>query len=195
MTVKAVNLAGWKQKGKKAAQVFRSRRMSRILSTEAGAEMRKISKEQFQSEGAAGASGRWPDLDPQYAVRKQQLVGAKTIMRFRSRLYRSLTSRANEADPRMGTTSSGFRMWYGTKIPIYPEVHHKGIGPQPERKIIDPSQRQMTRMARRLEKATRRELKGLPFVDKVQGRGARITRGGIDLTTLLQQSIAQERAG
>ncbi len=191
LTIRAQNLAGWKKKGEKAAKIFKSRSMAVALATVVDDEMRKIIIEQFGSEGGAGASGRWQDLDPVYAARKQKLFGNKTIMRRRDILYRALTQRAR-ALPKTGTTSRGFRHWYGTRVK-YAEFHQKGMGNNPQRKIIDPSQKQFRRMLKRMERVASRKLRGQPWVDKQRGKGGKVTGGAAsELTRQLQLSIAAQ---
>ena len=194
LTIRAQNLAGWKKKGEKAAKIFKSRSMAVALATVVDEEMRNIIKEQFSSEGAAGGSaGKWPALESRYAARKKKLVGDKTILRFKDRIYRSLVQRGR-ALPKVGTTSRGFRHWYGTRVK-HAQYHQEGGGPHnlPQRKIIDPSQKQFQRMLKRMERVASRKLREKPWVDKQRGKGGKVTAGAAsELTRLLQLSIAKE---
>jgi phage gpG-like protein len=51
----------------------------------------EIETEQFQSEGAKGASGKWSPLSPAYKVFKEREFPGKTILRRSDALYESMT--------------------------------------------------------------------------------------------------------
>lgn len=51
----------------------------------------EIETEQFQSEGAKGASGPWTPLSPAYKLFKEQEFPGKTILRREDALYESMT--------------------------------------------------------------------------------------------------------
>ena len=51
----------------------------------------EIETEQFQSEGAKGASGKWTPLSPAYKLFKEREFPGKTILRREDALYESMT--------------------------------------------------------------------------------------------------------
>ena len=51
----------------------------------------EIETEQFRSEGASGASGKWAALSPAYKVFKERDFPGKTILRREDALYESMT--------------------------------------------------------------------------------------------------------
>lgn len=186
LIIRAQNLAGWKKKGEKAAKIFKSRTMTVALGKDVNIEMRKISREQFHTQGSAGAHGRWAPLSDDYAEWKHKAFPGKTILRLTDKLYRSMTR--VRPPSRVRITSWGFQFWYGTKIPDYPERHQKGPGNFPQRRIIDPTRKQIQRMMRRIEKTTVRKMGRQPFVDKQKGKSSKLTRQ-------LQQSIQTTKGG
>lgn len=52
----------------------------------------EIETQQFQSEGARGASGKWAPLSPAYKLFKEREFPGKTILRRTDALYESMTS-------------------------------------------------------------------------------------------------------
>lgn len=52
----------------------------------------EIETEQFYSEGAKGASGKWTPLSPAYKAFKERAFPGKTILRREDTLFESLTS-------------------------------------------------------------------------------------------------------
>lgn len=60
-------------------------------------EFHQIEREQFQSEGAAGASGKWKELSPKYKEVKQRKYGNIPILQASGALYKSLTGKTGDS--------------------------------------------------------------------------------------------------
>lgn len=56
------------------------------------AEFYRIEEEQFASEGAHGASGRWPKLSPAYLKWKEVHYPGQPLLKLTNALYESLTT-------------------------------------------------------------------------------------------------------
>lgn len=105
----------------------------------------QIEGEQFESQGAAGASGAWASLKKSYAEYKAVHYPGQTILKATGELYRSMTSfdasasifRPEPDQLTIGTTSEG-AIW-----------HQRGTSRMPARKVISMSDSQK----RRLQKA------------------------------------------
>lgn len=93
---------------------------------------RQIMREQFDSEGAAGRSGKWKPLSPGYAKQKRLQYGDKPILQATNRLERSLTGRTGDSLVIINRQSVSF----GTSVP-YATFHQTGTAKMPRRKIID----------------------------------------------------------
>jgi phage gpG-like protein len=93
-------------------------------------------KQHFDTEGAYGGQ-RWMPLSPSYAAYKARHAPGKSILRFKDRLYGSLT-RKNHAEQvfRMGENW----MEWGTKVP-YARIHQTGslkVQNRPPRRVVLP---------------------------------------------------------
>jgi phage gpG-like protein len=113
-------------------------------------EFYRIEREQFASEGAAGASGKWTPLSKAYERFKAQAFPGETILRATGHMEASLT------DPdALDAIYSAERdqITFGTKDPKA-VAHHRGSGHLPSRPVISMSETQK----RRIQKAIQREL-------------------------------------
>lgn len=112
-------------------------------------EFYAIEREQFDSEGSAGASGKWPALSPQYAKQKASEYPGKKIMERTGRLRSALTGRTAHSV----IEKEKDQLTLGTRLP-YGRWHQRGAGKLPVRKAIDMSRGQK----RRIQKAIQRGL-------------------------------------
>lgn len=107
-------------------------------------EFYAIEREQFDSEGAAGASGKWAALSPAYKKWKEANYPGQPIMRLENPLFESLTDpEALDAIFRPGADE----LVMGTKLP-YARRQHR------ERPLISMTEQQK----RRIQKAIQRGL-------------------------------------
>lgn len=108
-----------------------------------------IEREQFRTEGAAGASGKWKPLSPAYAKLKRKKYGNLPILQREFALIKSLTGESTDTIRIFGKDEALF----GSAVP-YGKYHQRGGGRLPQRKPIDPSDEQL----RRIQKAIQRGL-------------------------------------
>lgn len=113
-------------------------------------EFYRAEHEQFESQGARGASGRWAALSPAYAKYKAQRWPGKTILMREDNLRNSLTSR--DALDAIYIVDQD-ELILGTQVE-YANVHHRGRGRLPARPVISLSDEQK----RRMQKAIQRQL-------------------------------------
>jgi phage gpG-like protein len=104
-------------------------------------EFRKIEKEQFDSEGSKGESGKWKQLSPKYAIRKLAKWGDVPILQASGKLYRSLTQENAEGAVYEETAQE---LTLGTSIP-YAAYHQRG-GRVPQREPISLTREQKDRL-------------------------------------------------
>ena len=107
-------------------------------------EFYKIEKEQFDSEGGAGKSGKWKALKPEYAKRKQKKWGNVPILHASGEMMRSLTSR-NAPGAVLEKTADELTL--GTTIP-YAGYHQRGGKRLPKRPPVDPTDAQVDRLSK-----------------------------------------------
>lgn len=107
-------------------------------------EFYQIEKEQFDTEGAAGASGKWAPLSPAYKKWKEIHFPGQPILRLRNDLFESLTS--PDALDSIYIPEKD-QLTIGTKVP-YGRVHQR------ERPPISMNEQQK----RRIQKAIQRGL-------------------------------------
>ena len=107
-------------------------------------EFYKIEKEQFDSEGGAGKSGKWKALKPEYAKRKQKKWGNVPILHASGEMMRSLTSR-NAPGAVLEKTADELTL--GTTIP-YAGYHQRGSKRLPKRPPVDPTDAQVDRLSK-----------------------------------------------
>lgn len=110
-------------------------------------EFWQIEKEQFDSEGASGRSGKWQKLSARYAAQKIARYGSGLkIMQATGDLRASLTGQTGDTVYR----TSKDEIMIGTVLP-YARDHHIGAGRLPVRKIIDLSERQRERLMKTIQ--------------------------------------------
>jgi phage gpG-like protein len=106
-----------------------------------------IEAEQFESEGAAGASGRWAALSDVYAKYKQVAHPDKGILRADDDLYQSLTD-PEAAGAILRPEPDGLTI--GTSVP-YATAHQRGTRKMPARPPISFSEAQKRRMQKAIQ--------------------------------------------
>jgi len=112
-------------------------------------EFHRSEKEQFNSEGSLGASGKWKPLSKNYAKRKKKEVGNLPILQRSKKLFRAVTSRSTHTVVKIRKDS----YIRGTNLK-YPKYVNR------ERPIVSLSQKQIRRMQKKVrEKVRRRALK------------------------------------
>ena len=91
--------------------------------------------EQFRTEGASGANGKWKRLSKSYAAWKRDQVGEQQILVFVG------TMRGAMIDKASAITISKKRFVYDPDVPEYANYHQKGDdgegGGPPQRKMVD----------------------------------------------------------
>lgn len=110
-------------------------------------EFWEIEKEQFDSEGAAGASGKWKPLSPKYAARKIEKYGDKLILQRTDALYKSMTGKTNDTVLEIKKDSIAI----GSSL-ARAKYHHRGGGRLPKREVISFSDAQKKRLQKRIQK-------------------------------------------
>lgn len=121
-------------------------------------EFYAIEREQFDSQGAHGASGTWAPLSPAYAKYKAVKYPNQPILRATTALYQSMTSpdapdsvfRMDEQEMAIGTQREGAM------------AHQRGAGKMPARPPISLSEADK----RRIQKAIQ-----LPLVSYIRRQG------------------------
>lgn len=112
-----------------------------------------IEKEQFQSGGAKGASGKWKPLSPAYEIQKINRYGTFAViagvLRATDAMYESMTGMT----PDTVYQKSRDQIVIGTRL-ARAKYHQDGGGRLPQRKVIDFSDSQR----RDLTKQTQRSL-------------------------------------
>lgn len=107
----------------------------------------KIEAEQFKSEGAKGASGKWKALSRPYAKQKAQRYGVKTILRASDRLMDSLTGQTGDTVLIKEKNEFGI----GTSL-SYAMYHQRGGGRLPKRPVIDFSDTQKRTLSKGIQR-------------------------------------------
>ena len=107
----------------------------------------KIEREQFDSEGAAGRSGKWEPLSRPYARQKAQKYGVQPILRATGRMERSLTG--DTVDSILIKEKQEFGI--GTRL-FYAAFHQTGTDRMPAREPISFSDAQRTEMTKEMQK-------------------------------------------
>ena len=129
-------------------------------------EFWRIEREQFDSEGGKGASGRWKELSTRYKAEKIKRYGAgKKILEATGALRESLTG-DNEGSYYMAGKKE---VAIGTVIP-YGIYHQRGSDKLPQRKPIDLSEEQKRKLTDVIHKSLVRELRTgryyVPLMDR-----------------------------
>lgn len=110
-------------------------------------EIYAINQEQFDSEGGAGASGKWAALSPAYKQWKEIHYPGQPILRLTNALFESLTDpEAPDAvyQPRQD------ELVIGTRVP-YATAHQRGLGHLPARPIFSFSEQQKRRIQKAIQ--------------------------------------------
>lgn len=109
-------------------------------------EFYQIEVEQFESEGAAGASGKWAALSPAYARYKAVKFPNQPILRATTSLFDAMTNPdalGAVFKPEKSQLTIGANIDYGT-------YHQRGRG-VPQRKVISPSESQKRRIQKAIQ--------------------------------------------
>lgn len=114
-------------------------------------EFWKIEADQFQSSGAAGASGKWKPLSKAYEKQKVNKYGTFALLAgvliASEAMYKSLTRQTG--DSVVDIQKDGIAI--GTKL-ARARHHQRGGGRLPQRKVIDLSEKQKTGMMKKIQK-------------------------------------------
>lgn len=122
-------------------------------------EFYRAEREQFDSQGAAGASGRWQPLSDVYARFKAERFPGQTILRATGALEASLTDPdALDAVYRADANE----IVLGTKVP-YARAHQRGTRRMPARPPISLSETQKRRMQKAVQRQLILEIRRLGF--------------------------------
>lgn len=120
----------------------------RSIWPDVAAEIYAINAEQFQSEGAAGASGKWAALSSAYARFKAIAFPGQPILQAEGHMVESLTDpEALDAIYRPEQTV----LTIGSRDPKA-RAHHLGLGNLPARPIFSFSERQKRRIQKAIQK-------------------------------------------
>lgn len=124
--------------------------------------------EQFESEGAKGASGRWTPLSDPYARFKAERFPGETILRATGALQSSLTD-PDALDAIFQVDAR--EIVIGSKVP-YAVAHHRGGGRLPSRPVISLSEEQKRRMHKAIQRDLVQEVRRLGFEVTQEERAA-----------------------
>ena len=120
----------------------------RSIWPEVATEIYTINAEQFESEGSAGASGRWAALSPAYKRWKEIHYPGQPILRLTNALFDSLTDpEAPDAIYQPGRDE----LVIGSKVP-YARTHQTGSGSMPSRPPFSFSEPQKRRIQKAIQK-------------------------------------------
>lgn len=111
------------------------------------AEIYQMIGEQFESEGAKGASGRWKALSPAYTRFKEIHYPGKPIMQATGDLYESLT---DPEAPGAIYRPEKDGLTIGTTVP-YARAHQRGNSRLPARPLVSPSEAQKRRIQKAIQ--------------------------------------------
>lgn len=106
-----------------------------------------IEREQFNSQGAHGLSGRWAKLSPGYAKWKARKYPNMPILQATTALYQSMTSPdANDSvfRPEADQLTIGSRTEYG-------RAHQRGTGSMPARPVISLTEADKKRLVKAIQ--------------------------------------------
>jgi phage gpG-like protein len=103
------------------------------------AKFYRILKNQFETEGGAGKSGKWQALSSKYKPVKQKRWGDVGILQASGKLYKSLTSESSDSI----VEKRPQELIIGTSLP-YARAQHAGYSPRnlPARPIISLTEEQ-----------------------------------------------------
>lgn len=174
LKIEAVNLKQWVKLANDTAKAFTAPDVVRRINTIWGVHWRQISRNIFASEGGKGAHGNWQPLSEPYRTRKSALFPGKGILRRTDRMYKSLTTKQENIST-ADRVGSRIMLQFGSRVPIYPEVHQKGIGLMPRRRALDPTRPQLKAMAGAIGGTLIRDLRKRGWFDGKTGLGFRNT--------------------
>jgi phage gpG-like protein len=125
----------------------------------------EIEKEQFQSGGAKGASGKWKPLSPAYERQKIAQYGTFAIiagvLRATDAMYKSMTSQTGDTVYQKSKDS----IVIGTSL-ARAMYHQTGGGRLPQRKVIDFSDDQRRSLTKEIQKSLVKQIRrGGIYVD------------------------------
>lgn len=126
--------------------------------------MSETGREQFRSEGAAGASGPWDRLSPMTERRKRKLYGDRPILQASGEMERMLTQ-SGSLRALMAVTDDKVVF----RLPPPSVFHQRGTRRMPQRKVVDPSDRQKEGLRERVRKETVGQVRRLGI--KVEEKG------------------------
>lgn len=110
-------------------------------------EIYAINEEQFESEGGAGASGKWAALSPAYKKWKEVHYPGQPILKLTNALFESLTDpEAADAVFQPGRDE----LVIGSRAP-YATAHQRGTGFMPARPIFSFSEPQKRRIQKAIQ--------------------------------------------
>lgn len=118
-------------------------------------EFHAIEREQFESEGSAGRSGKWAPLSRKYAEQKEKKYPGAQILERTGALKRSLTSETEHST----VTKEKQEFAIGTSLP-YAKYHQRGGKHLPQREIISFSDTQRTRLMKEIQKGLLQIIRG-----------------------------------
>lgn len=110
-------------------------------------EILQIEVEQFESQGSAGASGKWAALSPAYAKYKAVKFPNQPLLRATGSIFEALT---NPDAPGAVFRPERTDLTIGTSIP-YAIYHQRGTGRMPARKPYSPSESQKRRIQKAIQ--------------------------------------------
>lgn len=112
------------------------------------AEIYTINAEQFESQGAAGRSGRWAGLSPAYARFKAIAFPGQPILQAEGHMVESLT---NPEAPDAVYQPTQNELIIGTRDPKA-IAHHRGLGHLPARPIFSFTEQHKRRMQKAIQR-------------------------------------------
>lgn len=119
------------------------------------AEFYKIEKEQFASEGSAGATGKWKPLTTKYAAWKLKNYGALPILQRTGELYKEMTTAAGIVEKKEQEMTLGSALKYAG----YADAKRKVVSmtPEQEDRLQEPIRKKMKQL---IANAKLRDLRG-----------------------------------
>lgn len=122
----------------------------------------QVEKEQFESEGSAGKSGKWVPLTAKYEAIKARKYGSMPILQATQRMYKALTS-ANTPDSVV--IKDRMELTIGTSLP-YSGYHNTGTDKMQRRPPIDPTDEQKDKITEPIKLKLRQVIANARLRDK-----------------------------
>jgi phage gpG-like protein len=117
-------------------------------------EFHEIMRAQFNSGGAAGASGAWKPLSEAYKKEKVRKYGkfatVGDILRASGDMYKTMLGRSG--DSVVNIDKNSITIGAGGETGKRARYHQRGEGNLPQRKIIDFSEKQKTDLSKKIQK-------------------------------------------